>query len=31
MGMAEEKKPWDQDTFDVKMKESLNDLARLRM
>ena len=29
--MAEQKKPWDQDTFDVKMKESLNDLASLRM
>ena len=29
--MAEQKKPWDQDTFDAKMKESLNDLSSLRM
>ena len=31
VGMAEEKKPWDQDSFDEKMKTSLNDLASLRM
>ena len=31
MGMAEEKKPWDQESFDQKMKESLNDLSSLRM
>jgi hypothetical protein len=29
--MAEEKKPWDQETFDQKMKESLNELSSLRM
>jgi ElaB/YqjD/DUF883 family membrane-anchored ribosome-binding protein len=29
--MAEEKKPWDQDSFDQKMKESLNELSSLRM
>jgi len=29
--MAEEKKPWDQESFDQKMKESLNDLSSLRM
>ena len=29
--MAEEKKSWDQDSFDEKMKTSLNDLASLRM
>ena len=29
--MAEEKKPWDQETFDQKMKESLDELSRLRM
>jgi hypothetical protein len=31
MGMAEEKKPWDQETFDQKMKESLDELSSLRM
>ena len=31
MGMAEEKKPWDQESFDQKMKESLNELSSLRM
>ena len=31
MVMADKKKPWDQDTFDQKMKDSLNDLASLRM
>jgi hypothetical protein len=31
MEMAEEKKPWDQETFDQKMKESLDELSRLRM
>jgi hypothetical protein len=31
MGMAEEKKPWDQESFDQKMKESLNDLSSLRL
>ena len=29
--MAEEKKPWDQESFDQKMKESLNDLSSLRL
>ena len=29
--MTEEKKPWDQETFDQKMKESLNELSSLRM
>jgi ElaB/YqjD/DUF883 family membrane-anchored ribosome-binding protein len=29
--MAEENKPWDQESFDEKMKESLNDLSSLRM
>ncbi len=29
--MAEEKKPWDQDSFDEKMKTSLNELSSLRM
>ena len=29
--MAEEKKPWDQETFDQKMKESLEELSRLRI
>ena len=29
--MAEEKKPWDQDSFDEKMKNSLNELSSLRM
>jgi hypothetical protein len=29
--MAEEKKPWDQESFDQKMKESLDDLSSLRM
>ena len=29
--MAEEKKPWDQDSFDQKMKESLDELSSLRM
>ena len=29
--MAEEKKPWDQETFDQKMKESLEELSSLRM
>ena len=29
--MAEEKKPWDQETFDEKMKESLAELSSLRM
>jgi len=29
--MAEEKKPWDQESFDQKMKESLNELSSLRM
>jgi hypothetical protein len=29
--MAEEKKPWDQDTFDQKMKDSLNELSSLRI
>jgi hypothetical protein len=28
--MAEEKKPWDQDSFDEKMKTSLNELSSLR-
>ena len=31
MEMAEEKKPWDQETFDQKMKESLEELTRLRI
>ena len=31
MEMAEENKPWDQETFDQKMKESLNELSSLRM
>jgi hypothetical protein len=31
MRMADEKKPWDQEHFDEKMKESLNDLSSLRM
>jgi hypothetical protein len=31
MKMAEDKKPWDQETFDEKMKESLNELSNLRM
>jgi hypothetical protein len=29
--MAEKNKPWDQETFDQKMKESLNELSSLRM
>ena len=29
--MADEKKPWDQETFDQKMKESLSELSSLRM
>ncbi len=29
--MSEEKKPWDQEHFDQKMKESLNELSSLRM
>jgi hypothetical protein len=29
--MAEEKKPWDQESFDQKMKESLNELSTLRV
>jgi len=29
--MPEEKKPWDQESFDQKMKESLNELSSLRM
>jgi ABC-type Zn uptake system ZnuABC Zn-binding protein ZnuA len=29
--MAEEKKPWDQESFDQKMKESLAELSSLRM
>lgn len=29
--MAEEKKPWDQENFDEKMKESLAELSSLRM
>jgi ABC-type Zn uptake system ZnuABC Zn-binding protein ZnuA len=29
--MAEEKKPWDQENFDQKMKESLAELSSLRM
>jgi ABC-type Zn uptake system ZnuABC Zn-binding protein ZnuA len=29
--MAEEKKPWDQENFDQKMKESLNELSNLRV
>ena len=28
--MTEEKKPWDQENFDQKMKESLNELSNLR-
>jgi len=28
--MAEGKKPWDQESFDQKMKESLNELSSLR-
>jgi hypothetical protein len=31
MGMADEEKPWDQESFDQKMKDSLNDLTSLRM
>jgi ABC-type Zn uptake system ZnuABC Zn-binding protein ZnuA len=31
MGMPEEKKPWDQESFDQKMKESLDELSSLRM
>jgi ABC-type Zn uptake system ZnuABC Zn-binding protein ZnuA len=31
MEMTEEKKPWDQESFDQKMKESLNELSKLRM
>ena len=31
MVMADEKKPWDQDTFDQKMKDSLNELSSLRI
>jgi hypothetical protein len=31
MVMADEKKPWDQETFDQKMKESLSELSSLRM
>jgi hypothetical protein len=31
MVMADEKKPWDQGTFDQKMKESLSELSSLRM
>jgi hypothetical protein len=30
MEMVDEKKPWDQETFDQKMKESLDELSRLR-
>ena len=29
--MTEEKKPWDQENFDQKMKESLNELSNLRV
>lgn len=29
--MTEEKKPWDQESFDQKMKESLIELSKLRM
>jgi hypothetical protein len=29
--MAEEKKPWDQESFDQKMKESLDELSSLRV
>ena len=29
--MTEEKKPWDQGSFDEKMKNSLNELSSLRM
>ena len=29
--MAEENKPWDQESFDQKMKESLNELSSLRI
>ena len=29
--MPEEKKPWDQESFDQKMKESLDELSSLRM
>ena len=29
--MVEENKPWDQESFDQKMKESLNDLSSLRI
>jgi hypothetical protein len=29
--MSEEKKPWDQETFDEKMKESHDELLRLRI
>lgn len=28
--MTDEKKPWDQETFDQKMKESLDELSSLR-
>ena len=31
MEMADERKPWDQESFDQKMKESLNELSILRM
>jgi hypothetical protein len=29
--MADEKKPWDQEHFDEKMKDSLDELSSLRM
>jgi hypothetical protein len=29
--MAEENKPWDQESFDQKMKESLDELSSLRI
>ena len=29
--MAEENKPWDQESFDQKMKDSLDELSSLRM
>ena len=29
--MTEEKKPWNQETFDQKMKDSKNDLEALKM
>ena len=30
MEMADERKPWDQESFDQKMKESLDELSSLR-